>query len=94
VRQSWEAQLQLPTALGTDQPSALQSNQYNPGVITREKRQLIFNWQRQACGALSLQLLPLPIKEMPLSTRTAPPPRIDAIRFLIRSIRSIRIQNC
>jgi hypothetical protein len=35
----------------------------------------------------------VPTKETQLSTRTAPPPRTDAIRFLIRSLRSIRISK-
>jgi hypothetical protein len=35
----------------------------------------------------------VPTKETQLSTRTAPPARTDAIRFLIRSLRSIRISK-
>jgi hypothetical protein len=43
-------------------------------IIAQDKRQLIFDWQRQAWGAQSLQLLRLPTKEVPLSMPTAASP--------------------
>ena len=63
------------------------------GRSLSEEGQLILDWQQQACRAKSLQLLPLPTKEIPLSTGTTLSPRTEAIRFLIRSIRPIRIQR-
>jgi hypothetical protein len=83
TRVRWREELpQLLTAFGTNQTNELQSNQYNPGDITREERQLIVNWQRQAWRAESLQLLQLPAKEIPLSKRTALSPRTGTIRFI------------
>ena len=66
-------------------PISDESNTYNTGVIARGNAGRF--------QSTSLHLLRLPTKAVTLTMYTAPSPSTEVIRFLIRSIRSIRISK-
>jgi hypothetical protein len=69
-------------------PMSDESNQYSPGVIAPQERQPIFNGNGTPSGANSLQLLPLPTKEILLCMRRSP--SAQAMQSVFSSVQSVK----